>query len=356
MADCPDIYINPTYWTTPHAGEYGNLSIDVGPGGTTFPILGPGDPPYNIRVTVQNHGLEDSPTSLLQLWCSDPSTSFAAVSQVDVDKVITVPGGDGVGTDGSTPENFAFSPSSLESGTNGGHVCLLAQVANTANPADMTCTAQGHASFAAAATDARSAIRNIHVYDPAAPAPHKHTPLPPHGAGFEMSFAFAAANNRADVEDTRLEVRALDPSKDRERLATLVSDRAVYHALARRRIKFAVPEAVFLAEGRERVVLPRPVNVRKAGDTRNALPRIGRLGPLSEAAVKRLQLPGTKRFETKAPIDMKLAPGEMRQTIVTVRPCQKEDVAYVVAVDHEAANGRPLGGLVLVFVKPHDFF
>jgi hypothetical protein len=31
-------------------------------------------------------------------------------------------------------------------------------------------------------------------------------------------------------------------------------------------------------------------------------------------------------------------------------------VAYVVAVDHHAADGRPLGGLLLVFVKPHEFF
>ena len=72
MANCPDIYINPTYWTTPHPAEYGNLSIDVGAGGTTFEE----GTARNIRVTVQNHGLEDSPTSLLQLWWADPSSSF----------------------------------------------------------------------------------------------------------------------------------------------------------------------------------------------------------------------------------------------------------------------------------------
>src|ERR1043165_5153650 len=97
---CPDIYIAPTYWTTPHAAEYGNTAIDVGVGGTVF------TQGLNriIQVTVRNHGTADSPDSHLELHWADPSTSFTLMGLIgDFDGV--VPGGDGFGTDGPWAEN-----------------------------------------------------------------------------------------------------------------------------------------------------------------------------------------------------------------------------------------------------------
>jgi hypothetical protein len=351
---CPDIYINPTYWTTPHTPEYGNTAIDVGPGGTVF-SQNAGDPPRIIRVTVRNHGTDDAPNSRLELFWANPGTGFTLMGQIDASKFIVVPGGDGISIDGESPENFSFDPYASGVGTtNGGHVCLLAQVQNETAPTP-PCGAQGHTAPSAAATDARSAIRNIHVNAPVpAPSP-KPTPIPGgHGRG--MNFAFSAADPIPREEETRLEIRALDPVKDRERLQRLVADPAVFHTLACRRGKFAMPEAVMLAEGNERVVLPRPVVVlRNNQEIPCALPRIGKLGPLSNATAARLLPARTKLLEAKKPLSLRLAPCEIRQMLVHVVPSGEEEF-YAVSVEHVGPKDRAIGGLTMIFVPPPVFF
>ncbi len=343
---CPDIYINPTYWITPHPAEYGNLAIDVGAGGTNF-IQGVA---RTVRVTVRNHGTDDSPNSRLQLYWADPSTGFTLMGQIDADKFGTAPGGDGIAIDGEWPENFAFNPDATVVGTNLGHVCLLARVQNTTSPGG-ACSVQSYVT--PAATDARSAIRNIHV---SAPAPSPRPSPPPGGGPGGMHFAFAASNNLAGVEDTRLEVRALDPAQDKERLATLFSDRALFHTLAKRHVKLSIPDGVRIAEGRERIVLPRPSVILRSGEHCHGYPRIGRLGPLSDRRAAKLLFPNTKLMDAKKPIDLKLIPGEMRQMIVHVVPCKGERPFYVIAVDHKTAEGYPIGGLNLVFIPPPTLF
>ena len=349
---CPDIYINPTYWTTPHTPEYANTAIDVGPGGITF-SQNPGDPPRILQVTVRNHGTDDSPSSRLELFWANPGTGFTLMGQIDISKFVVVPGGDGISTDGSSTENFSFDPYAAGVGTtNGGHVCLLAQVQNESSPT-LPCMPQGHEAPSAAATDARSAIRNIHV-DAPPPAP-KHAP-PPGGHGKGMSFAFSAADPSPREEESRLEIRALDPVKDRERLRRLMADPAVFHALACRRGRFAMPEAVLAAEGIERVVLPRPVVVlRNLYEAPRNLPRMGNLGPLSSATATRL-LPSRAKFaEAKEPLALRLAPCEIRQMMVHVVP-SGEDHFYAVSVEHCGAKDRAIGGLTMIFVPPPEVF
>ncbi len=349
---CPDIYINPTYWTTPHAGEYGNTAIDVGAGGITFTT----GVARTIQVTVRNHGTDDSPNSRLQLYWADPGTSFTLMGQVDVDKFGIVPGGDGVATDGPFTENFSFNPSAAITWPNGGHVCLLARVQNESPPTGVGCVAQGYTTPATAATDARSAVRNIFVVAPPPPPPKSKGMTPAGGDEKGMNFAFAASDAHANRGETRLEVRALDPRKDRERLRELIADPAVFDALSKRQAKFATPAAVLFGEGTERVLLPRPQIVLKRKDALiGQLPRIGRLGPLSNATAARLLQDGTKLAETKRPASMKLAPGEMRQAIVHVIP-KGENEIYAVTVEHKGQKDRTIGGLILLFVSPPAFF
>ena len=344
---CPDIYINPTYWTTPHAAEYHNTAIDVGSSGTNFER----GVNRTIRVTVRNHGTDDSPNSRLELFWADPSTSFTMATQIDVTKFGIVPGGDGLTVDGDWPENFSWTPNATAVGTNGGHVCLLAQVGNEASPADMACSPQSHLAFSSAAIDARSAIRNIHVSNPPKKAWHL-----PGGHKHGMNFAFAAADAGArQGEETRLIIRAVDPRKDRDRLEILAADPAVHQALSARPGKFALPDGVLVAEGTERVVLPRPmVVVRNPRDLRS-MPRIGHLGPLSNQAAARLLPQGTKVMDAKKPLALTMVPGEMRQIIVHVVP-GKGAGFYAVAVDHVGKKDRVIGGLMMIFIPPPELF
>jgi hypothetical protein len=342
---CPDIYIAPSHWTTPHTPNYGNTAIDVGPMGTTFTQ----DEPRTIRVTVRNHGTDNSPDSHLELHWADPSSSFALQGMIG-DANDSVDGGDGIANDGEWPVDFSWTPGSDVVATNGGHVCLLAQVANNTSPGGK-CSLQGHEPPSAAATDARSAIRNIHVV---APPMIKKAQLPG-GKENGMNFAFAATDAAANRGETRMEIRALHPSKDREQLELLAADPAVHHVLAFRRAKFAVPEDVLVAEGTERVVLPRPrVVLRKRKELRR-MPRIGHLGSLANKVAARLLPYGTKVAAAKKPLGLNLVPGEMRQMIVHVVPGKSEAI-YAVAVDHVGAKDQPIGGLVMIFVPPPDLF
>jgi hypothetical protein len=345
---CPDIYIAPSYWVTPHTPEYGNTAIDVGAAGTVF-VAGVN---RTIQVTVRNHGTDDSPQSRLELYWSDPVTSFSLIGQIDVSKFGVVPGGDGLGTDGTWTENFSWTPSTSTVWPNGGHVCLLAQTQNEASPTGAGCMAQGHTPSSSAATDARSAIRNIHVSS-------AMTRMSRIAGGHErgMNFAFIAADAGGYAGETRVHVRPLDPDKDRAKLEVLAADPAVHKELACRQGKFALPEDVLIAEGTERVVLPRPrVVVRKGSDALRRMPRIGNLGTLDNAVAARLLPHGARLMPAaKAPLALNLVPGEMRQTIVQAVPRQA-DALYAVEVEHVGPKDQAIGGLVIIFVPPPDRF
>jgi hypothetical protein len=348
---CPDIYIGNSRSEAPPNPFWQNPAID--PPSTT---MTEGDS-VSIAVTVRNHGTQDSPDTKLQLYWSDPTTGFAAVAgrkigEFDfsqIDAAITFPASDGVAS-----HNFAWTVTG--STVNGGHVCLLARVRNNSAPADMACSQEIFGSDPT--TDKLQGIRNIHVNEMAM---FRADPSDPDRGddGKFMQFAFAATNTLLDTEDTQLTVRVLDPSKDREALQTLVSDRLVDRALRRRRLKFAVPNALLVAPGRERVLVPNFLALGKdprEGRPAPCAPRLSRTGPLSLRRFKHLVAPGEKAAEAKKPIDLKLLPGEMRQTIVQIERSGKDKAVYAVEVRHESAKGKPIGGLTILFVPPHDYF
>jgi hypothetical protein len=171
-----------------------------------------------------------------------------------------------------------------------------------------------------------------------------------------MNFAFAAADAIVDAEQSQIEVRALDPDKDRARLENLVADPAVFRALSGRCGKFALPEGLVLGEGIESVVLPRPAMVLKPkSKSLRSLPRMGQLGPLPNRIAQRLLKPGTRLTDASKGLALKLVPGEMRQIIVHVAP-RKGNVFHAVDVNHVGPNCRPIGGLTVIFVPPPDFY
>ncbi len=224
--------------------------------------------------------------------------------------------------------------------TNLGHFCLLARVANNSPPGG-ACAQQGYNS-ASPATDPQSAIHNINVVSMLG------------GRSRPMGFAFAAVNMQRDIQKTFLEVNALDPKKDREKLEQLVSMRGIDRMLAQRQVKFAVPKGLLIGEGRERLFY-RPEHLGEDAPA-HCVPRMHVRGEVNAATVKRLLQPGTKLMEPKGKHELDLLYGEARQTFLEVEPCGKEHVAYAVEVTHKGEDGRDLGGLLCIFVPAHDYF
>jgi hypothetical protein len=345
---CPDIYIGNSRTEAPPSPFWINPAID--PPSTT---MTEGDS-VTIAVTVRNHGTEDSPDTKLQLYWSDPTTGFMAVSSrligafdfTTIPAAITFPASDG-------EDSHSFPWTVTGSTVNGGHVCLLARLRNNSAPSNGACTQEIYGSDPT--TDKLQGIRNIHVD---AAAKFRADPDEPGGGGDGkfMQFAFAATNILPDTEDTRLTVRVLDPKQDRGALEALVSDRLVDYSLRNRCLKFAVPNALHVAAGRERIIVPRFRSLGRAAALAEAAPRLSRTGPLSLRRFKHLLAPGEKPVEAKKPIDLKLLPGEMRQTIVQIERSGKDNVVYAVEVRHESTKGKPIGGLTILFVPPHDYF
>jgi hypothetical protein len=110
-----------------------------------------------------------------------------------------------------------------------------------------------------------------------------------------------------------------------------------------------------VAEGTERVVLPRPMIVVRNARELRSMPRIGHLGPLTNETAARLLPHGTKVAEAKKPLALTMVPGEMRQIIVHVAPGKGEGF-YAVAVDHVGRKDRPIGGLLMIFIPPPELF
>lgn len=328
---CPNLYIGDSLGAAPPTPFWQNPAIQP-------PVSITEGSPITISVFVRNNGTDDAPATLLQLFWSDPTTGFVAVDPGRKIGEVVFPTILGATTpppeDGVVSRVFAWTPGADAASLNGGHVCLLARAAMQAPPGDARCAQQAYT--AAPSTDARSGIRNIHVI----------------GGAKKMAFAFAATNTLLDLEKTKLFIRALDPKKDRKKLEALVADPMVDEALSARQVKLAAPKGVRMAPGRERYRVP--LEPRKA--TR-AFPTFSKLGPLSEEQLKYMIEPQKKLLDVGSkPIELNLLPGERHQTLVQVEPREQHSTAYVVEIDHQGADGRPIGGLTLVFISPRDHF
>lgn len=295
------------------------------------------------QVIVRNHGTDDSPSTQLELYWSDPATNFPAVA---ANLILNAPATVYPGTAIGAPEDEDVSHNWTYPFPTAGHWCLLARLNNNTSPGG-ACVQQGYNS-SSPATDPQSAIHNIIVSAPPPPPPGPGGG----GAGAGMGFAFAAINMQRDVEKTYLTVRPLDAAKDRERLSQLIAIRGIDRLLARRQVKLALPKAVLLADGRERFLYHREHFEKDA----RCLPRMRVTGEVSPARLKHLMLPGAKLAEVKGKHDLDLVYGEARQMFVQVEPCGRENVAYAVKIAHKAEDGRDIGGLLCIFVPPHNYF
>lgn len=336
---CPSLYLGPGRFAPPLPAEYGNPAIGL----TSYTLTV--NVPVFASVTVNNHGTDDSPSSLVELYWSDPTTGFPALAARQIGNASAVvpgataiPGGQ---DDGVWAPNFSWTPDNTVLATNGGHVCLLARVSNNVAPGG-ACSQQTYDS-SSPATDPLSAIHNVQIVTPSGGGG---------GGKKRMAFAFAATNTLRNLDDTKIEVHPLDPARDREQLERLVGQRAVDNLLAKRCVKFATPRDVQLVEGRERVIVdPRSRHVE-----RGAIARIGTLGPIDIRTAARLTAQGKKPVPVKAASDLKLVFGESRQMILSVETNGEASEAYGVEVRHTGADGRDIGGLVFVFVSPHRYF
>jgi hypothetical protein len=336
---CPQIYLGTGRSTGPLPDDYANDSI-VPP--TYYVQSGT---PISVQVTVWNHGGDAAPATSLELYWTTPGTFVAPVNLINTYSFADgeIPGGITAGPDGmATPINFAWTPTTI------GHFCLFARLKNTVNPSG-PCLPQSYGVYAPP-DDPLSGIHNVEVITGLghnAPPPHRPWP---------MWFAFAAGNSFHGIEDTKLTVRVLDPAKDREKLQHLVAQKGIDRALSHRNLKFAVPNGVHVAEGRERIILPQSLLYRKP-ETHVCVPQMTHFGEVSPELAKHLTLPGSRLIEAaKGPIDIKLLPGEQRQTLVQVEPGDHDNAIYAVEVSHHGADGRSIGGLVLLFVPPHNYF
>jgi len=331
---CPNIYFGSgRFGAGPLAAEYGNdaivlASYDVTVSTTVFG-----------QVHVKNHGTDDSPISHLELYWSDPATNFPALaSRLIFETDDLVPGtaiGDPTDEELVVPWSYSFSTV--------GHYCLLARIdMNSVPPGG--CTKQTY-NTASPPTDPQSAIHNINVVNA---APKKF------GADKFMGFGFMAVNMQRDTQKTFLEVHALDPRKDREKLLNLVSIPGIDRLLSARGVKFALPASLHLGDGRERILYRREHFAK--GCHANCVPRIRTLGEVDAETIKRLLLPGTKLVEAKGKHELDLLHGEARQTFIQIEASDRDKVAHVVEVTHKAEDGRVIGGLTTIFVPPHDYF
>ncbi len=384
---CPQIYLGRSRMAAPLPADYANDAIGI----SGAPI--PASSTTVIPVTVKNHGTDNSPATTVELYWSDPTTGFHAVYARRIGSPVGITAGipgaiSSPVLEGERSAYFGWAPDPSIVGVNGGYVCLMAIAYNT-TPPRTPCVQQTNNS-ASPATDPLSALYNVQVIaaqaDPCRDPDDPGDPRDPYGDDADprgreatgdgdsgerrdrvdpgrrpMWFAFAATNILRDQEDTKLHVRALDPVTDRAKLQRLVALPALHRELSCRRLKFALPTRVQVAAGRERLLVPLGSDhgPREPGpvDPHACVPRMSRLGAMTNSVALRHLLPGAKLLDaTHGPIDLKLLPGEQQQTFVRVEPSGREHELYAIEVRHEGADGRPIGGLELLFISPHDYF
>lgn len=338
---CPNIYLGTgRFGASPLPATYWNDAIYM----SSYTVQQ--GTPTSGQVIVRNHGSDDSPSTQCELYWSDPTTGFIAVPANRILDTSTVYPGTATGA----PEDEQVAHNWSYTFPTAGHFCLLARLNNNSPPGG-ACVQQGYDS-SSPATDPQSAIHNIIITAPPPPPP---SPRPGPGGGNGgggMGFAFAALNSQKDVAKTYLTVRPLDPDKDRERLLQVLSIRGIDRVLARRQVKMALPKAVLLADGRERFLYRREHFEKDAC----CVPRFRFNGDISPARLKQLMLPGAKLAEVSGKHELDLLYGEARQSLLYIEPCGRDNVAYAVKVSHRAEDGRDIGGLLVIFVPPHNYF
>ncbi|MEO6603629.1 MAG: hypothetical protein ABIQ16_27345 [Polyangiaceae bacterium] len=331
---CPNIYFGTgRFGAGPLAAQYGNdaivlASYDVVVNATVFG-----------EVHVKNHGTDDSPVSHLELYWSDPGTNFPAIPSRRIFETDHLVPGTAIGA--PNDEEFVI-PWSYPFPTVG-HYCLLARIDMNSVPPN-GCTKQGF-STASPPTDPQSAIHNINVVKTAPKMA---------GANKFMGFGFMAVNMQKDTQKTFLEVHALDPAKDREKLLHLAAIPGIDRLLSPLRVKFALPAGLQLGDGRERIIYRREHFTKDI--PAKLVPRMRTLGEVDAETIKHLLMPGTKLLDAKGKHEIDLHYGEARQTFIQVEASGRDKVAYAVEVTHKAEDGRVIGGLTTIFVPPHDYF
>jgi len=332
---CPNIYLGTgRFGARPLPAEYGNDAIILSSYDVTVNTLVYG------QLRVLNHGTDDSPSTHVELFWSDPATNFAALPSrlIYEENVDGIAGATSGGVQGEYLRNWSYTFPTV------GHFCLLARVENNSNPTGAGCVAQAYDS-SSPPTDPQSAIHNINVVSASPMMFMRHK---------FMAFGFMAMNMQKDVQKTFLEVHVLDPAKDREKLLNLVGHPGIDRILAARRVKFALPAGLHLGEGRERILLRREHFAKDA--PAHCVPRMRHLGQIDPEHLKHLLLPNTRLMEAKGKHEVDLLFGEARQTFIQVEAGGGEKAAYAVEVTHKAENGRVIGGLITIFVPPHDYF
>jgi hypothetical protein len=335
---CPYIYIGLDSTQAPPTPFWANPAIvppsDTLTVGTTV----------SINVTVQNTG-DPSPPSTLELYWSDPTTGFMAVNligRIGDTSVWTVPfHTDLPPVDGSATTAFAWTPNAAALGTNGGHVCLLARTQFNTSPSNPSCPNVSWDPISPQ-TDPHSGIHNIQLV----PAFGLHRK--PH----RFYFAFAATNSTKDGRPGLLHVRFLDPKVDEERARL---EQVLFQPYIERRLcgrgRITAPKAVLLGAGRESLVMPQRLLVDATlRDQHVCVPRLGNLGRFTPEQAKALLAPGYRFEEATKPHTVDLAPAESRQIILELIGQEEGEHTYAVEVLHTTAEGKPIGGMTILFV------
>lgn len=313
---------------------------------------------YGLTVQLQNHDINGGCSMAeVDLYWTDPTTGFLLNAANLIGSLI---GSIGLATavppaDASSNFGYTWTPDVAASGTNGGHVCLVAVTG--CNSSDCTaaneqipCRPPNPATLSSPLV----ALHNVQVNPPAPGAPQ-----PPGGGGNPppaMSpgsgpFFFGATNAGHVSGMTRITARAYDPADrhDRASLVQLASLPSVVSAFGPRP-KFGVPAQVLLALG------PESVLVRGDGKG-NA--RLGFTGPVAHDfahdLVKGKWIRGATHKGTTQEIE--LHSRQVQQVGVSVVPKHDDGSLYGVHIAHDliVKGKKPvqLGGLTVVFAAPH---
>jgi len=318
----------------PHVADYANPGIEP----DTYEIEQNAN--VNIHVKVQNHGDADAANTTVELYYMIPTTGFPLSSATLIkhwpDSVVTnviVP----ARTD-LPPEDGSWTATVTTSFPNLGHFCLRGNMFN--DSASLYPSGDPP-------TDPMSAIHNIQIVAPAAPAP-----LPK-----KLYFAFAATNPLKRAVSTRLVATPLDPEKHGENLQRILQIPAVYRA-AERGTRFKAIEQLNLNLGIERFV-PKFTGApsRDAGKRMVCQPAtFGHVGTLRSAVAKELIASRTEKQDVHS-VDVDLLPFESRQTIIEVLPTAGDGTLHAVEIRHETKEDKPhhLGGLVIIYRMRRTF-
>jgi hypothetical protein len=111
------------------------------------------------QVRVNNLGTDDSPSTNIELYLSEPTGNFPTnQNRLILEHNAVVPGATIAGSVGEYVINWSYTFSTL------GRYVLLARVVNNSPPARAACTQQGY-DTSSPATDAQTAIHYLNVVE-----------------------------------------------------------------------------------------------------------------------------------------------------------------------------------------------